>query len=160
MEESAYQALFTGTYILVFIVALTVTLYLFNSMLDFAELAYEFNITIEDNATIINAPVEAERLLTGEEVLSYYYNYVKHDLYTEKESPINYNVAIKLAPNSESINNSLTDKSLSEVAAIIGTDSKYILKYSGAKYIDEKKEKKNIDIEIVKATQDQIDSML
>ena len=153
MEDSAYQALFTGTYIVVFIMALTVTLYLFNSISEFAELAYEFNVTSEDSSTIINAPVEANRLLTGEEVLSYYYNYVKHDLYTEKESPINYKVTIT------GINtNELKDKSLYEVAQKIGVDNKYILHYKGASY--DAHGNKNIDIEISKATQEQIDAMM
>ena len=153
MEDSAYQALFTGTYIVVFIMALTVTLYLFNSISEFAELAYEFNVTSEDSSTIINAPVEANRLLTGEEVLSYYYNYVKHDLYTEKESPINYKVTIT------GINtNELKDKSLYEVAQKIGVDNKYILHYKGASY--DAHGNKNIDIEISKATQEQIEAMM
>lgn len=158
MEESAYEALFTGTYIFVFIVALTVTIYLFNSMLDFSDLAYEFNTTVEDKSTIINAPVEENRLLTGEEVLSYYYNYVRLDLYTAKESPINYNITIKKTVTGSSINSALEGKSLNDVANEIGIDNRYILYYKGASYDAEGK--KNIDIEIVKATQEQIDSML
>lgn len=154
MEESAYQALFTGTYIFVFIISLTVTLYLFNSITDFADLAYEFNTAVSDNSTIINAPVEANRLLSGEEVISYYYNYIKHDLYTEKESPVNYNVTISGIGNI----NELSNKSLSYVASKIGIENKYILHYKGAAYDAEGK--KNIDIEIVKATQEQIDAIL
>lgn len=156
MEESAYEALFTGTYIFVFIIALTVTLYLFNSIMDFSDLAYEFNTTVEDKSTIINAPVEANRLLTGAEVLSYYYNYVRHDLYAEKESTINYNVTISNGTNS--INADLEGKNLKEVAERIGIDSKYILYYRAAS--KDAEGKKNITIEIVKATQAQIDAML
>lgn len=153
MEESAYEALFTGTYIFVFIIALTVTLYLFNSIMDFSELAYEFNTTVEDKSTIINAPVEANRLLTGEEVLSYYYNYVRHDLYTEKESPINYNVTISGLNNTQ-----LASMSLFQVAQAIGVNDKFILYYRGAEY--DANGKKNIDIEIKKATQAQIDALV
>lgn len=158
MEESAYEALFTGTYVFVFIIALTVTLYLFNSMLDFSDLAYEFNTTVEDKSTIINAPVEENRLLTGEEVLSYYYNYVKNDLYTQKDAPINYNITIKKTATGGSINNTLNSMKLNQVASEIGINNRYILYYKGAAYDAEGK--KNIDIEIVKATQEQIDSML
>lgn len=152
MEESAYQALYTGAYIIVFITALTVTLYLFNSINDFADLAYEFNTNIENNATIINAPVGANRLLTGEEVISYYYNYIKNDLYTQKESNINYIVTINGVNTNE-----LANKSLKGVAEKINPNSKYILYYKGAKYIDGKK---NINIEIKAATQRQIDAIL
>ena len=153
MEESAYEALFTGTYIFVFIIALTVTLYLFNSIMDFSELAYEFNNTVEDKSTIINAPVEANRLLTGEEVLSYYYNYVRHDLYTEKKSPINYNVTISGLNNEQ-----LATKTLYQVAEAIGINDKFILYYRGAEY--DENGVKNIDIEIKKATQEQIDALV
>lgn len=154
MENSAFEALYTGTYVLVFIVALTITLYLFNSIIDFSELAYEFNVKVEDNSTIIDAPVEANRLLTGEEVLSYYYNYVKHDLYTEKESPINYHVDIKISKTPEE----LKEMSLLEVSQAIGMNNKFILYYRGANY--DEQGKKNINIEIVKATQEQIDALV
>lgn len=154
MEDSAFDALYTGTYVLVFIIALTITLYLFNSIIDFSDLAYEFNTKVEDNSTIIDAPVEANRLLSGEEVLSYYYNYVKHDLYTEKVSPVNYNVNIQIGRTT----NELAGMSLYEVSKAIGMDNKFILRYKGAQY--DANGVKNIDIDIVKATQEQIDALV
>ncbi len=154
MEDSAFDALYTGTYVLVFIIALTITLYLFNSIIDFSDLAYEFNTKVEDNSTIIDAPVEANRLLSGEEVLSYYYNYVKHDLYSEKVSPVNYNVNIQIGRTT----NELAGMSLLEISQAIGMENKFILRYKGAKYGDDGV--KNIDIDIVKATQEQIDALV
>ena len=154
MEESASQAIYTGAYVLVFIMSLTITLYLFNSIIDFSDLAYEYNVKSEDNATIIDAPAEANRLLTGEEVISYYYNYVKHDLYTEKVSPVNYNVDLKIGVSKEDLNN----MSLLQISNAIGIDNKFILYYKGASYDAEGK--KNIDIEITKATQEQIDALV
>lgn len=157
MENSAYEALYTGAYILVFIMALTVALYLFNSINDFADLAYEFNTTVEDKSTIINAPTEANILLTGEEVLSYYYNYVKHDLYTEKESLINYNVKIFKSPTAELNYEELKNLPLNEIAKKIGMDNKYILKYETAEYDGDKK---NITISLTQATPEQIEAIL
>ncbi len=42
MEESAFQAIYTGVYIIIFIVALTTSLYLFNGISDLAEKSYEY----------------------------------------------------------------------------------------------------------------------
>lgn len=154
MEESASQAIYTGAYILVFIMSLTITLYLFNSIIDFSDLAYEYNVKSEDNATIIDAPAEANRLLTGEEVLSYYYNYVKHDLYTEKVSSVNYNLDIKIGVSKEDLSN----MSLLQISKAIGMDNKFILSYKGASYGADGT--KNIDIEITRATQEQIDALV
>lgn len=154
MEESTSQAIYTGVYVLVFIMSLTITLYLFGSIIDFSDLAYEYNVKSEDNSTIIDAPAEANRLLTGEEVLSYYYNYVKHDLYTEKVSPVNYNVDIKIGVSKEDLNN----MSLLQLSNAIGIDNKFILRYKGASYTASGI--KNIDIEITRATQEQIDALV
>lgn len=42
MEESAFQAIYTGVYIVIFIVSLTTALYLFNGISKLAEDSYEY----------------------------------------------------------------------------------------------------------------------
>ena len=64
MEDSAFEALYTGAYIFVFIVALTITIYLFSSITNFADLAYEYNNDVQSGATIVDTPVEQDLLLT------------------------------------------------------------------------------------------------
>lgn len=81
MEESATTAIYTGAFLMIFISSLTIALFLFNNIVDLSEVAYQFNTNISSNQTIVNVPVGENLLLSAEEVASYYYNYVVHDLY-------------------------------------------------------------------------------
>lgn len=99
MEDSTSTALYTGAFVMIFVSSLTISLFLFNSILDFSEQAYEYNVSIADNQTIVNVPVGAERLLTSEQVASYYYNYVSHDLYDNDKQSENYDVRIYTSIN-------------------------------------------------------------
>lgn len=162
MEESTMNALYTGTYVFVFIIALTVTIYLFNSITHFADVAFAFNNETADNASIVEVPVSQNRLLTGEEVISYYYNYVKKDLYgqdntqgntneTDTKKSVEYIVTIEGA--SAEIDN--FDKVVNNA---IKVDQKYILKFGNVKHATNGKS--TVEIEINKATSDQINAML
>ena len=99
MEDSTSTALYTGAFVLVFVSSLTISLFLFNSILDFSEKAYDYNVNIADNQTIVNVPVGSERLLSAAEVASYYYNYVSHDLYGGDKPTEEYEVSIFTSTN-------------------------------------------------------------
>lgn len=162
MEESAYDALYTAAYIFVFIAALTVTLYLFNSIQEFSEIAYDFNRNKADGATSINLPVKGNRLLTGEEVLPYYYNYIKNDLYTTENNSkmVTYNLEIYGDGNVNLIN-VFNGKRLQEVAdELIGDNKRYILSHESIELDPTNNLKKIVNIKITKATQEQIDFLL
>lgn len=150
MESSATQAIYTGAYIFVFVAALTITIYLFNSILDFSNIAYEFEGKIESSEILVNVPVEANRLLSADEAASYYYNYVLKDKYyttTSNKEIEKYNVTFS------GIN--LADKtSYKDVMGILGKDSKFILTY------DSVDANGKINITIKKATNEQINQML
>ncbi len=79
MEESSFQAIYTGVYIFVFIAALTTTLYMFRNVNELAENAYNYG-EIATNQSVIQAPSEDYKI-TGEELISYYFNYIKKDKY-------------------------------------------------------------------------------
>lgn len=135
MEESAYSALYTGTYVIVFITALTVTLYLFNSIVNYADLAYEFDEKVVDTSVIVNQPYGENQLLTASEVASYYFNYVSNDVSGGQELTKDFKVDIYnfteanegyLIEYKDRVNQ--TYYSLQEVIQKLGTDVKYIMK--------------------------------
>ena len=77
MGDSAYQAIYTGVYVFVFIIAMSATIYLFMTIIDYAELSYNYGNTALDSNLIENIPTTKYQLLTGSDVITYYYNYVK-----------------------------------------------------------------------------------
>ena len=121
MGDSAYQAIYTGVYVFVFIIAMSATIYLFMTIIDYAELSYNYGNTALDSNLIENIPTTKYQLLTGSDVITYYYNYVKKDKYEGSESDTKYNVEIF---------NSSGTKIINEVAIKnIKYDQKYKLEF-------------------------------
>ncbi len=158
MGESAYEAIYTGVYVFIFIIALTVSMLLFNNITEVANLSYEFSNKIEDNATLVDVPVEQNLLLEPYEVLSYYYNYVERDLYsnTTGNSGLNsYKVSIYTkASDQPGASTSLlpTNLDINSAMNAIGKNNKYILRYIS------KDSSGTINIQIQKATNAEIES--
>lgn len=158
MEDSAFEALYTGAYVFVFIIALTVTIFLFSSITDFADLAYEYEETSGDSSVIVDTPVNQNLLLSSDEVMSYYYNYIKKDIYGDDSKKESYNVIIKTKAKDEagadlSLISGESDMTISELSDRLGKNNKYILRY---KSVDNAG---NVTIEIQKATQAEIDAV-
>lgn len=158
MEDSAFEALYTGAYVFVFIIALTVTIFLFSSITDFADLAYEYEETSGDSSVIVDTPVNQNLLLSSDEVMSYYYNYIKKDIYGDDSKKESYNVIIKTKAKDEagadlSLISGESDMTISELSARLGKNNKYILRYKSVDNVG------NVTIEIQKATQAEIDAV-
>lgn len=158
MEDSAFEALYTGAYVFVFIIALTVTIFLFSSITDFADLAYEYEETSGDSSVIVDTPVNQNLLLSSDEVMSYYYNYIKKDIYGDDSKKESYNVIIKTKAKDEagadlSVISGESDMTISELSARLGKNNKYILRYKSVDNVG------NVTIEIQKATQAEIDAV-
>lgn len=141
MEDSAYQALYTGVYVFIFIIAISATIYLFVNMLDYSELAYEYGNKVTEGNIIENISDLRYRLLKGSDVIAYYFNYVKNDKY-EKSDSINsqYNVEI-WDKNGSRINEN--DLNYSKIKERIGYDNYYKIEY-----ISESDEKAKIKISL------------
>ena len=158
MEDSAFEALYTGAYVFVFIIALTVTIFLFSSITDFADLAYEYEETSGDSSVIVDTPVNQNLLLSSGEVMSYYYNYIKKDIYGDDSKKESYNVIIKTKAKDEagadlSLISGESDMTISELSDRLGKNNKYILRYKSVDNVG------NVTIEIQKATQAEIDAV-
>ena len=82
MSDSVYQAFFTAVFIVIFIAATTITVTLFTSAMDYSEKAFEYGkLTSSDSIVETNANVENYNIISGSELLTYYYNYVDDDKY-------------------------------------------------------------------------------
>lgn len=162
MEDSSSTALYTGAFVMVFVSSLTISLFLFNSILDFSEKAYDYNVNIADNQTIINAPVGTERLLTSEQVASYYYNYVSHDLYEGSKPSESYDVRI-FTSTSVSRSSQLNVKTNYNITKVDWTYKELMQKLGNKTYIltyDSVSSSGKPVIIIKQATIEQINSML
>lgn len=88
MEESSFQAIYTGVYIVVFIAALTTALYLFNGITELAENTYEYGKVVTGQTVIEGTDVD-ELSYTDSDIISYYMNYVKKDKFENGSEPDN-----------------------------------------------------------------------
>lgn len=81
MEDSAYNSLMIGVYVLVFIAASTITIFLFTSTVKFADNAYEYGRKTTGDSIVETSGAPKYRTVTGAELLTYYYNYISQDKY-------------------------------------------------------------------------------
>ena len=135
MDDSTSTLLYTATYVIIFVIALSLSIVLFLSVNSYADSAFSYTTGL--NSSIINTPTtgleesqKGQAHLTSSDVFSYFVNYVKKDLYDEGNSDSGYNVTI--TTKSREL---LSNMSYSDVLKAIGTDS-YILRYKGDKNID------------------------
>lgn len=78
MENSAFEALIIGVNLSIFVIATTIAITLFSTVLDLSEVA---NNTIQNKSSgsaIIESKEASERIITGSELISYYTNNVKN----------------------------------------------------------------------------------
>ncbi|MDO4282022.1 MAG: hypothetical protein Q4D02_00110 [Clostridia bacterium] len=132
MEESAFDAIYIGIYVFVFVIAVTATMFLYNSISDYADLAYEFSHKIESSGIIEGSEVSRNKIITGEEVINYYYNYIKRDKYdSSNANNSNYIVNINLNGKGET-ENLITSTNLTyrELIQKIGISNKYLVEYT------------------------------
>lgn len=126
--ENANEAIYIGVYTTIFVIALSLTVFLFSSLMDYSEKAYDYMHSLGNDAILVNVPVNRHLILSGQEVISYYYNYIKKDRFTDEEYNNKTIVSINLNTKNETplliTNENLTYKELSEK---VGLANKYIL---------------------------------
>ncbi len=94
MGESATDAIYIGTYVLIFIIAISITIILFTGIVDYADKSYEYGQNQTDSTISTNGATTYQKTkededkvyLTADEVVSYYYNYIEKDLYDSDPS--------------------------------------------------------------------------
>lgn len=82
MDSSTNESLIMGAYVFIFIGALSASLYLFHSIYDYSELAYQYGKNIEKGNLITGIPDDKKIILKGTDVISYIYDYFVYDTYS------------------------------------------------------------------------------
>ncbi len=152
--ENASEAIYIGIYTLIFVIALSLTVFLFSSMLDYSEEAYEYMHSLGNDAVLVNVPANRHLLLNGQEVISYYYNYIKKDRFSDEDYNSNIIVSINLNTKDESplmLND--TDMSYKDLLEDIGLNNKYILT------VGDNTNDNNTYIDIIKATDEEVEEL-
>jgi|GEM_PF-2770572 len=126
--DNAQEALYIGLYTFIFVIALSLTVGLFSSIMNYTDDAYEFMHTSSNGALIISERENRHIVLSSTEVLSYYFNYIKKDRLDSSVIENNAVVTINLNTKDETPIY-LDSKNLSYKEALqkIGQDNKYIL---------------------------------
>lgn len=149
--ENANEAIYIGIYTLIFVMALSLTIFLFSSLMSYTDEAYDYIHQQANDAVTITGEVNRHLILTGQEVVSYYYNYVKKDRYSDENVNSDTIVSINLNTKNESPlildNKNLTYK---EVINKIGMSNKFILT------VDSKTNENITYINIIKATEEEL----
>jgi len=90
MDESAEQAVNLSVNIAIFVIALTVSLTLLFTVRDIAGLAQNLDNKIPDGSMVLSTQDIDNRIISGYELISYYYTYIK-PYYTDEEDNNEYN---------------------------------------------------------------------
>lgn len=82
MDDSTSTLLYTATYVIIFVIALSLSIVLFLSVNSYADSAFSYTTGL--NSSIINTPTtgleesqKGQSHLTSSDVFSYFVNYVK-----------------------------------------------------------------------------------
>ena len=152
--ENASEAIYLGIYTMIFVIALSLTVFLFSSMLNYSEEAYEYMHSLENDAVVINAPANRHLLRNGQDVISYYYNYIKKDRFSDEDYNNNVIVSINLHTKDESpLMLEDEDISYKDLLEKVGLNNKYILT------VGDNTNDTNTYINIIKATDEEIQEL-
>ncbi len=88
MENSAYEALITGVNVSIFIIATTIAILLFTTVIDLSDLANTSVKKGESGSVIVDGAQIENRIVTGSELLGYYTNYEKNKTNMQKQKDI------------------------------------------------------------------------
>lgn len=72
MENSGYEALIIGVNVFIFLIALSIAIFLMNSTMDMSEKANK--IIKDENTTMLEVTEDKDRIITGEELIYYINN--------------------------------------------------------------------------------------
>lgn len=100
MDESTQQAVQLGVNLTIFIVALSISITLLIGVRNVAEKAFEYDATISTGARVLSVESKEKRIVSGNELLSYYANYMTN---INNMEPTRYTLTIENKSGSISI---------------------------------------------------------
>lgn len=158
MQDSSYEGIYIGIYILVFVTAISVSVFLFKGIYDFSEIAFEYKTQVLSENIAVNAPVNKYRLINGDEVVSYFFNYIKHDIYGSYSKNQPYVIRIKNRAGNVIVSSDVNTEIIKSYATLVGnikTDKKYKVEY-----VSEDIAANKIYIDIIEASDEEVNEML
>ena len=81
--DSVNEALYIGIYTFIFVIALSLTIFLFSSLMSYTDRVYEYMHDLSNDGVNISLQADRHLILSSQEVVSYYYNYIKKDRLSE-----------------------------------------------------------------------------
>ncbi len=152
--ENANEAIYLGVYTFMFVMALSLTIFLFSSLMTYTDNAYAYMHQATNDGVNITGGENRHLLLSGQEVISYYYNYIKKDNYTDKTVYPETVVTINTHTKSEAeLLLDDVDLSYKDVVERIGMENQYILT------VGENTTDDVTYINIIKATPEELEEM-
>jgi hypothetical protein len=149
--ENANEAIYIGIYTLIFVIALSLTIFLFSSLMNYTDEAYDYIHQQSNDAVTVTGEVNRHLILNGQEVISYYYNYIKKDRYTDET--VNSDIVVSINLNTKDESPLMLEKSnltYKEIVNKIGVNNKYILT------VDSRTNDDITYINIIKATDEEL----
>lgn len=126
--ESVNDALYIGIYTFIFVIALSLTIFLFSSLMSYTDHVYEYMHDLSNDGVNISLQADRHLILSSQEVVSYYYNYIKKDRLSENIVDDSVVLSINLNTKNESpIYLERTDLSYKDLMQKLGNNTQYIL---------------------------------
>ena len=122
--ESVNDALYIGIYTF----TLSLTIFLFSSLMSYTDRVYEYMHDLSNDGVNISLQADRHLILSSQEVVSYYYNYIKKDRLSENIVDNSVVLSINLNTKNESpIYLERTDLSYKDLMQKLGNNTQYIL---------------------------------
>lgn len=148
--ENVNEAIYLGVYTMIFVIALSLTIFLFSSLMSYSDEAYDYMHQMNNDGVLVNAPANRYLLINGYEVISYYFNYIQKDKYLNKDYDDKTVVTINLNTQSDSpMYLTQDDLTYKEAVEKIGVSNQYVLS------VDQRTDSEYTYINITKATEEQ-----
>ena len=126
--DSVNEALYIGIYTFIFVIALSLTIFLFSSLMSYTDRVYEYMHDLSNDGVNISLQADRHLILSSQEVVSYYYNYIKKDRLSENIVDDSVVLSINLNTKNESpIYLERTDLSYKDLMQKLGNNTQYIL---------------------------------
>lgn len=149
--DNVNEAIYIGVSAMIFVIALSLTIFLFSSMMDYAENAYDFMHEVSNDGAVIDTAVDRHLIISSEDVVSYYYNYVQKDRFNNPDYNDNIIVSINYKNKDEAPVYLADDLTYEGLIDRIGLSSKFILR------IEDNRQDGKTYINIIRATDQELE---